>query len=204
LNEAEKRWLAMSILETLIEQSKNPSGRLGQIMLKIMNNAHRDLTLWGLSQLQSCKNILDVSCGGGNAIHLMAESNKFEKIYGIDFSQDAVELSIKKNQKDVDDGSVIIKQASVLDLPFDNNYFDAITTFQSHYHWPEILKAMKEIHRVLKPGGRFMLTSEIYKIEYHMKEYNTSEKTKLLFEDCGFKNISLTSKQKCICVVGFK
>jgi len=46
------------ILQTLIEQSKMPTGRLGRIMLRFMNSGHRNLTLWGLSKLQSCKKVL--------------------------------------------------------------------------------------------------------------------------------------------------
>jgi len=194
----------MRILQTLIEQSKMPTGRLGRIMLRFMNSGHRNLTLWGLSKLQSCKKVLDVSCGGGNAILLMAETGKFERIYGIDFSPDAVSLATAKNRKYAGNGLVTVMQASVLELPFEDDYFDAVTTFQSHYHWPDILIAMQEIYRVLKPNGQFVLVAEIYKIEYHMKKYNDIEQTKALFEDSGFKNIDLLSNQKCICVTGYK
>jgi len=169
-----------------------------------MNNAHHSLTLWGLSKLHSCKNVLDASCGGGSAIHLMAESGKFECIYGIDFSSDAISLATAKNREYIKNGRVKITQASILELPYEDNYFDAVTTFQSHYHWPDVLAATQEIHRVLKPGGQFVLVSEIYKIEYHMKKYNDAEQTKILFDDSGFKRIDLQTDKKCICVIGYK
>ena len=173
-------------------------------MLRIMNSAHRSLTLWGISKLEPCKSVLDVSCGGGNAIHLMAEDGKFECIYGIDFSSESIYLATAKNRKYIENGCVIITQASVLELPFEDNYFDAATTFQSHYHWPDILTAMKEVYRVLKPGGQFVLVSEIYKIKYHMKKYNDMEQTHVLFRDSGFTRIDLSSNKKCICVTGYK
>ena len=194
----------MGLFQTLIEQSRLPTGRLGRIMLRIMNNAHRSLTLWGLSKLQPCQNVLDVSCGGGNAILLMAESGKFECIYGIDYSPDAVFLANTKNQNHVENGIVSIVQATVLKLPYQNDFFDAITTFQSHYHWPDILLAMQEIYRVLKPNGQFVMVAEVYKIKYHMKEYNDIDKTRTLFEDSGFKSIDLLSNQKHNCITGYK
>ena len=86
----------MGLMQPLIEQSKNPSGLLGKVMLRIMNNAHRSLTVWGLSMLKPADKILDVSCGGGNAVSLMAASGRFRKIHGIDFSPDAVSSAAAK------------------------------------------------------------------------------------------------------------
>jgi len=194
----------VNVMKKLIEQSRNPSGTLGRIMLRIMNNAHRSLTAWGLLQVQPCENILDVSCGGGNAIFTMAKKGTFEHIYGIDFSQDAIAFAMKKNQSYINNGVVSIECASVLELPFYDDFFDAITTFQSHYHWPNILKAMREIRRVLKTGGQFVMVAEKYKIKYHMEEFNNTEKTKELFLRGGFKNIVLLEDKANICISGYK
>lgn len=194
----------IGIMQSLIEQSKMPSGVLGKMLLRIMNNAHHSLTLWGLSGLHPAHSVLDVSCGGGHAISLLADMGQFEKIYGIDYSKDAVSLAISKNQKNIEKKLVTILHASVLELPFENNYFDAITTFQSHYHWPDICTAMKEIYRVLKPGGQFIMVAETYKMEYHMTEYNNAEQTKTLFEISGFRNNEIETNQKCIRVIGYK
>lgn len=194
----------MGIIQHLIEQSRLPSGLIGKMMLKIMNNAHKELTQWGIARLSAGKNALDVSCGGGSAIRLMFESGKFEHIYGVDLSPEAVALATAYNQKLVDQGVVTIREASVLELPFENDFFDAITTFQSHYHWPQILQAVQEIRQKLKPGGQFVLVAEKYKIEYHMKEYNNAELTKSLLADAGFQHIELLDSGKHICVTGIK
>jgi ubiquinone/menaquinone biosynthesis C-methylase UbiE len=192
------------ILDKLIEQSRMPSGFLGKTMLSIMNRAHNGMTIWGISQLKSGERVLDVSCGGGNAIGLMAAKKLYNTVYGIDYSADAVAMAKKYNKALVEAGTVIIEQASVLNLPYEDSYFDAVTTFQSHYHWPDIEDAMREVHRVLKPGGVFVLVSEIYKIQYHMNVYNTEELTKKLFLKSGFKNVNLMKQPGCICVIGGK
>jgi ubiquinone/menaquinone biosynthesis C-methylase UbiE len=62
---------------------------------------------------------------------------------------------------------------------------------------------MQEIYRVLKPGGQFVLVAEVYKIQYHMKEYNDIKKTHALFEESGFNNIDLQSNKKYICIIGY-
>ncbi|MHA7966763.1 class I SAM-dependent methyltransferase [Paenibacillus sp. CAU 1782] len=194
----------MGILQKLIEQSRLPHGFIGKVMLKIMNNAHKELTLWGISKLSKGKNVLDASCGGGSAIGLLSKSGKFERIYGIDLSPEAVALASDHNKDLIEKGDVYIQQASVLELPFENDYFDAITTFQSHYHWPDILQAVQGIRHKLKAGGQFVLVAEKYKIEYHMKEYNNAGLTGNLLLDAGFRNVELFESGKHICVSGIK
>jgi Methylase involved in ubiquinone/menaquinone biosynthesis len=135
---------------------------------------------------------------------MMVKTGKFEHIDGIDLSEDAILIATKKNRKYIDNGVVSIKHASVSELPFEDDHFDAITAFQSHFHWPDILEAMQDIHRVLKTGGQFVLVAEIYKIEYHMKEFNSVEKTKELFLLSNFKDVTQSTSQKSICVCGYK
>lgn len=101
----------MGILQKLIEQSRMPYGFVGKIMLKIMNNAHKELTLWGISKLSAGKNVLDASCGGGSAIGLIHKSGKFERIYGIDLSSEAVDLASNYNKSLIEKGVVAIQKA---------------------------------------------------------------------------------------------
>ena len=64
----------MSILVRLIEQSKRPHSWLGKVMLKIMNRAHAGMTKTALAKLQLAQDatVLDVGCGGGETIHMLA------------------------------------------------------------------------------------------------------------------------------------
>lgn len=48
-----------------------------------------------------------------------------------------------------------------MDLPFGNDVFDLITAFETIYFWPDILEALKQVHRVLKPNGTFMICNEV-------------------------------------------
>lgn len=194
----------MGLLNYLIEQSKKPSGFIGKIMLKIMNRAHKGLTKWGLSQLKAGTSCLDIGCGGGNALKLLSKANLFEKLYGIDFSIDAVKLANKKNRKDIGTQKMFIQQASVLELPFSDSAFNAVTMFQTHYHLGDLPKALNEIYRVLNNSGQFVLVAENYKIKYHMKEYNTPESLEKLLLTCGFKSINILHKPKAICVIANK
>lgn len=196
----------MGLLNSLIEQAKNPKGFIGKLMLKIMNSAHTEKMIWGLSKLYiyDNANILDIGCGGGKTIEILSDKIQHGKIFGIDYSEEAVLTPSKLNEKDIKSGKVIIKQASVSLIPFSDNYFDIITAIQTHYFWPDLKNNVKEVNRVLKPKGQFVLISEIYKIDYHMTKYKSIEELKELLLNNGFCNVNVFETRQDLCFVGTK
>ena len=196
----------MSILQQLIQQAKNPRGTIGSSMLCIMNAAHTKLTKWALQKvhIKTEAVILDIGCGGGKTIHTLSKRTTFGKIYGIDYSDQAVENSKKPNMKDVKTGKVIIHQANVSSIPYNTNFFDLITAFQTHYFWPDVEHDIKEVLRVLQPNGSFLLVAETFKIQYHMKKFKTTEELINLFYKTGFKSVKCYEERGCICVIGNK
>jgi ubiquinone/menaquinone biosynthesis C-methylase UbiE len=82
----------MNLLNKLIEQAKNPDGIVGSFMLRIMNTAHTEMNNWALgsTKIGEDSNVLDVGCGGGKTIQLLSHINKSGRIYGIDYSEQAV------------------------------------------------------------------------------------------------------------------
>lgn len=196
----------MGVLEALIEQAKNPKGFVGNVMIRIMNKAHSSLTTWGLQKIKvkSDTPILDIGCGGGQTIHILASQFNQHNIYGIDYSQQAVETSIRKNSKAVADGRVKITRGDVSTLSFENGYFGTITAIQTHYFWPDLKQAVKEVARVLETGGTFVMISEIYKINYHMKQYTKNKEIEQLFLDSGFQSVHIHENRKWRCYIGKK
>lgn len=172
----------LGILQRLIKQAKNPRGTIGSSML-FMNAAHTRLTNWALQKIHIREDavILDIGCGGGKTIHSLSRVTPHGKIYGIDYSEQAVENSKKTNTKDVETEKVIIHQANVSSIPYNTNFFDLITALQTHYFWPDVENDMKEVFRVLKPNGSFLLVAETFKIQYHMDKFKTTEELVNLF-----------------------
>ncbi|MES5895266.1 MULTISPECIES: class I SAM-dependent methyltransferase [Bacillus cereus group] len=196
----------MGILQRLIKQAKNPRGTIGSSMLCIMNAAHTKLTNWGLQKIHIREDavILDIGCGGGKTIHSLSRLTPHGKIYGIDYSEQAVENSKKANMKDVKAAKVIIHQASVSSIPYHPDFFDLITAFQTHYFWPDVGNDMKEVFRVLKPNGSFLLVAETFKIQYHMDKFKTTEELVNLFYKTGFTSVKWYEERGCLCVIGNK
>ncbi|MED1092057.1 class I SAM-dependent methyltransferase [Bacillus paramycoides] len=196
----------MSILQRLIEQAKNPRGTIGSSMLCIMNAAHTRLTNWALQKIRIREDaiILDIGCGGGKTIHTLSRLTPHGKIYGIDYSNQAVENSKKANMKDVKAAKVIIHQASVSSIPYHPDFFDLITAFQTHYFWPDVEHDIKEVFRVLKPNGSFLLVAETFKIQYHMDTFKAPEELVNLFYKTGFKGVRCYEERGCLCLIGNK
>ena len=96
-------------------------------------------------------------------------------------------------------------------LPFRDEIFDVITAFETIYFWPDICEAFKQVYKILKIGGTFMICNEsngenprdekwTNRIQ-GMKIYN-SEQIKKFLEDAGFTDVKVDKTKKgWICVV---
>jgi len=101
--------------------------------------------------------VLETSFGTGYLLTQYAD--KFDT-YGIDYNEKFVTMATKKLQKK--NIRATLQKAGIEDLPFDDETFDCIVNTMAFTGYPNGEKAMTEIHRVLKPGGRFILVDIDY------------------------------------------
>src|SRR5580704_15540295 len=148
-----------------LNQVRKPTKWFGRLFLWLMNHSHSGLTDWGLNHIQIEQNftILDVGCGGGRTIQKLAALAPDGTVYGVDYADGSVAASRAKNAQLITAGRVEIKQASVSQLPFPAAKFDLVTAVETQYYWPDLVKDMQEILRVLKPGGKLIVIAESYK-----------------------------------------
>lgn len=142
-----------------MQNVKKPEGDAGIATLERMNKGHTSVSLWSFEHLDIKEDdvILDVGCGGGINLKRLHQKTPQAKTYGIDYSSTSVEMSKKLNQEEVEKGNVIVEEADVQDLPFNNETFDIVTACETVYFWPDLVKSFKEIRRVLKPEGLFVI-----------------------------------------------
>ena len=102
------------------------------------------------------KTILDIATGTGDLAILMAETNA-EKIIGLDISSGMLEVGKKKIASKNLSNTIEMVLADSENMPFDDNYFDAITVAFGVRNFENLEKGLTEILRVLKPNGLFVI-----------------------------------------------
>ena len=101
--------------------------------------------------------ILDLASGSGDlALEMM--KLKPDKLYSVDLSAEMLKINKQKVNSDIN----IVLQANAEALPFQDNYFDLVGIGFGVRNFEYLDKCIKEIARVLKPGGKF-LTIEMFK-----------------------------------------
>jgi ubiquinone/menaquinone biosynthesis C-methylase UbiE len=130
-----------------------------------MNSSHSKLTDWGLEQIsiENDHTILDIGCGGGRTVSKLAAIATQGKVYGVDYSEESVAATRKTNAQWIGHGRVEVRHGSVSQLPFPDGMFDLVTAVETHFWWPDLPGDIREVSRVMKPGGTLVLIAEIYK-----------------------------------------
>jgi len=120
---------------------------------------------------------------------------------------------LKKNKKAVTEKRSEIVQANVSAIPFENKTFDLVTAFETIYFWENIINDFKEVKRVLKPNGKFVVCNESSKMEGNERWTNildmniyTAEEIVDTMQQAGFADIKSYKMENTqqICVIGKK
>ncbi len=183
----------MRLTQFFIEQSRNPSGLVGKLLLNAMDMAHGKVIEKALEPVHNKGDhqVLDIGCGSGYALKIMSSRFHHSDLHGIDISETCVKIAKLKNKKALNNNSFDIRTGDVADLPYADDSMDIVTAFQTHYFWPDIKQAFREIHRVLQPGGLFILCGDLYKMKYHLTKYQSMEEYPQLLKEWKFSEIDV-------------
>lgn len=200
---------------SFFENTRKPTGFGGKVMLNMMNLFHAPLADWGMKFLPLSSNakVLDCGCGGGANIRRLLKKYPQAIIKGIDYSPVSVEKSKKVNEAAIAEGRCAVLQGSVADMMFADNWFDAVTAFETVYFWPDLPQCFREVSRVLKPGGTFLICNESNgntdkdekwtKIINGMTIYKDTQ-LKAYLEQVGFHEVQIHKKKGWLCVTARK
>ena len=200
---------------SFFENTRKPVGLGGKLMVAMMNLGHTPVATWGLEflHLSPDAKVLDCGCGGGANIKRLLEGCPRGIVKGIDYSDISVEKAQKLNRRAIRDGRCAVCQGSVERMDFTDASFDAVTAFETVYFWPDLPRCFREVYRVLKPGGTFLICNESNgdtdkdekwtEIIGGMTIYKDIE-LKAYLEQTGFHEVQIHKKKSWLCITARK
>ena len=161
--------------------------------------AHTDAAVLGrlveLARPRKCDFVLDVATGTGHAAFAIAPCVR--QVVGTDITPEMLnEARALQDSNGID--NVVFQLADVESLPFADESFDIVTCRRAAHHFPNLMQALREMRRVLKPGGRLAIDDrsvpdddfidatmnrlDLLHDESHVREYTPNQWVSLLGE----------------------
>ena len=143
-------------------------------------------------ELAKGKIVLDVASGEGYGTSMLAQVAR--RAIGVDISRETVEHARRKYDKD----NIEFRVGSCAEIPMHSNSVDLVVSFETIEHHDQHEAMMKEIKRILKPGGVILISSPEkhqysvvpnYTNEFHVKELFRHEFEALMA--ANFKNVAM-------------
>jgi len=185
-----------------------PRGLIGRLLGRIMawhNGLDSEWTV-RLLHIGNDEQILEVGFGPGAAIESLVKLHPSVQIAGIDHSEAMLDAASSRNRDAIVAGNVILQLGSVENLPFVNSTFDKAFSIHCIYFWEKPVQGLRELYRVLKPGGRLAITVR----DKNREAYQAfrPEKLEQMLHRAGFTTVEIAangvSAHPLICAVGTK
>lgn len=144
-----------SLVHAMAQQARRPNGFFGKLFGFSMSRINRQANAWTIGQLgiRASDDVLEIGYGPGQAIQLVASMVTEGRVCGIDFSDTMLEAATARNESAIDDGIVELRVGDAAFMPYDDESFDKVFCVNVIYFWPEPELQLREILRVMKPGG---------------------------------------------------
>lgn len=173
--------------QELAKHLRQPEGETGKKVGKQMNKGNKHICLNSYKVLAPKDNqtILEIGMGNGLFVKDLLQLATGLNYVGLDYSATMVKEASQINEQLIDQGTVSFKEGSIEKLPFKEGSFDAITTTNTLYFWPKPTDNIKELYRVLKPGGKLLVgyRSKDFMDQIELSKYGFEKYESNLVED---------------------
>jgi len=183
----------------IARQSRCPSGLLGRFIGYIMSAETAAANAQALTflDLQPGERVLEIGFGHGRTIEQAAASVPLGFIAGIDRSKEMGRMAARRCRHLLRDGKVGVAVGDSERLPFPDQCFDKALSVHTIYFWADPIAHLREIRRVLRDAGRFVLAfrTKDDKMAEEFPEsvytFHTSEEVGGLLEASEFERVDL-------------
>jgi ubiquinone/menaquinone biosynthesis C-methylase UbiE len=177
-------------------QFGHPRGLLGRMVGTIMAYENRERNLWAVSLLdiKPRDHVLEVGFGPGLAIHTAARLASEGLVAGVDSSEVMLRQARQRSAAAVRAGRVDLRLGSAEALPFPDGAFDKVFATNSLHHWPDPAAGLRELWRVLKPGGLVTIVEQPRGSATEAQVQALAEQRAAQLREAGFHDIRLEFK----------
>lgn len=197
-------------MKIMNEQFANPQGVVGKLAGFLMQAKDKNQSSWVISNSRIKPNakVLEIGYGPGLGIE-SASGFAYEGFTaGIDISNVMLMQASKRNAENISKGKIKLLQGNVNEIPFEDNYFDMVFSVNTMNYWEDLQQALKEIKRVLKPGGEVCISLHPKWFKIEADSILLREEIKASVETSGFKNVKANQLNlkpvSAFCIYGIK
>jgi ubiquinone/menaquinone biosynthesis C-methylase UbiE len=194
----------------MARQFAKPDGRLGRLAGWIMalNNKVRSLWMLSLLNVEPIDRVLEIGFGPGEDLKRVSAIATEGLTAGVDHSAEMVKMARAKNLRTILAGRADIRQGSSENIPFPDACFTKVYSINSVQFWSNRREALREIQRVLRPGGLVAIALEPRGASSPELALENGKAIASDLEALGFENVRLESngrtKKPAVCVLGLK
>ena len=139
----------------MVEQSATPDYTMGfseQMLESLRRYTAETSAAYLMPSLRPGLALLDLGCGPGTISTGLAKAVAPGELHGVDIEASQIELARAVANANGNDNATF-HVADIVDLPFEDGFFDVVTCHNVLMHIPDTDAVFAEITRVLKPGG---------------------------------------------------
>lgn len=113
--------------------------------------------LLAAAEISNGQSVLDAGCGFGGTLESINKRHQGMHLVGLNIDPRQIEVAAKRVQAGYDNSLKFI-EGDACSMPFEGNSFQRVLAVECIFHFPSRLRFLKEALRVLRPGGRLVLS----------------------------------------------